>query len=262
MIFEGGITYRTADDHDLRLDLLRPTEPAGPRPVVVYVHGGGWHEGDRGAGMHPWLNPLLAAHGFVTASVTYRLSGDAHWPAPLDDVMAAVCWLRAHVDTHGGDPDRIGLWGHSAGAHLAALTALRLPGHVRAVALSACPSDLRDERPGTGNEVDRLIGPAADRPGALVDASPVCHAHPAAPPFLIAHGTADTVVPIAHGQALRDALVRAGVEVAWTPVDGAPHEWADRPGPGPEDAGTFGAVALPFLRRHLQPAPVATPPGA
>ncbi|GAA0948340.1 alpha/beta hydrolase [Virgisporangium aurantiacum] len=245
--FIGGLTY--GGPRQL-FDVLRPASAVRAR-VVLYVHGGGWHEGDRGAAMHPWLNPLLAAHGFVTASVSYRLSGEAHWPVPLDDVRAAVRWLRVHAGEHGGDPDRIGLWGHSAGAQLAALAALTMPGEVRAVALSACPSDLRDEKIGSGNEVDRLIGGAGA--AALVDASPVCHTHPAAPPFLIAHGTDDAVIAFDRGIALRDALVAAGGTVEWAPIDGAGHEWADRPGPvdGPETAGTFGARALPFFRRHL-----------
>jgi acetyl esterase/lipase len=253
-VFTGGLPYRVDGGRHLRLDVLRPASAAAPRPVVLYVHGGGWHEGDRGAAMHPWLNPLLVAHGFVTAAVTYRLSGEAHWPVPLDDVRAALAWLRTHAGDHGGDPDRIGVWGHSAGAHLAAMAALTTPGPVRAVALSAAPADLRTERLGSGNEVDRLIGPAP-RDGALADASPVCHVRPAAPPFLLAHGTADEVVPFGQSVAFREALVAAGVEVEWAPIEGATHVWADRPGPvdGPETAGTFGSLALPFFRRHLQP---------
>lgn len=248
MIFTGGIAYRAG----MRLDILRPDHTDRTRPVVLYIHGGGWHEGDRGAGMHPWLNPHLAAHGFVTASVTYRLSGDATWPAPLDDVHTAVDWLHDHAAEHGGDPDRIGLWGHSAGAHLAALTALHVD-TVKAVALSACPSDLRAERPDSGNEVARLIGTGTDWDSALTSASPICHVRAGAPPFLLAHGTDDTVVAFSQSAAFRDALVDAGVTVQWEPLPGRHHEWADRPGPadGPETADTFGALALPFFRQHL-----------
>jgi acetyl esterase/lipase len=222
--------------------------------MVLFVHGGGWHEGDRGAGMHPWLNPFLVAQGFVTASMTYRLSSEALWPVPLHDVRAALRWLHAHAGEYGADPDRIGVWGHSAGAHLAAMAALTATGQdrVRAVALSACPADLRTERLDSGNEVARLIGPDAGV-DALAAASPICHVHPAAPPVMLAHGSRDEVVPIAQSLAFRDALVSAGVEVQWSPIDDAPHEWADRPGPGDgtETAGTFGALALQFFREHL-----------
>jgi acetyl esterase/lipase len=243
-LFTGGLTYGVDGDRRLLLDVLRPVAPTpDPRPLVVFVHGGGWHEGDRGAAMHPWLNPLLAAHGFVTAGLTYRLSGEAHWPVPLHDVRTALRWLRTHAGEYGADPGRIGIWGHSAGAHLAALAALTGTG-VKAVALSACPADLRGERLDSGNEVARLMGPDAG-PEALSAASPICHVHPAAPPFLLAHGSRDEIVPIAQSLAFRDALTAAGVEVRWAPIEGAPHEWADRP------AGTFGARALEFFRDHL-----------
>jgi acetyl esterase/lipase len=250
--FTGGLVYRVDGDRELRLDVLRPDTTAGPAPLVLYVHGGGWHEGDRGAGMHPWLNPFLVANGFVTASLTYRLSGEAHWPVPLGDVRAALRWLRRHAGEHGADPERIGVWGHSAGAHLAALSALTIgeADRVRAVALSACPADLRGERLDSGNEVARLVGPDATV-DTLADASPVCRVRRGAPPFLIAHGTRDQVVSFEQGVALRDALVAAGVEVRWAPIADAPHEWADRPGRSSEVDGTFGALALPFFREFL-----------
>jgi len=253
-VFTGGLTYRVDGSRRLLLDVLRPAAAPDPCPLVLFVHGGGWHEGDRGAGMHPWLNPLLVSHGFVTASVTYRLSDEAHWPVPLHDVRAALRWLRAHAGEYGADPYRIGVWGHSAGAHLAALAALTATGQdrVQAVALSACPADLRAERLDSGNEVARLMGPDAGA-GALAAASPICHAHPAAPPVLLAHGTRDEVVSVGQSLAFRDALGAAGVDVRWAPIEGAPHEWGDRPGctDGSEVAGTFGALALPFFREHL-----------
>ena len=172
-VFEGALVYGVVDGRELLLDVLSPqASPPGPKPLVVYVHGGGWHEGDRSAAMHPWLNPLLVSHGFVTASVTYRLSGEARWPAPLDDVRSALRWLREHAQDLGVDPQRMGLWGHSAGAHLAALAALTTPASetVQAVAVSACPSDLRAERLDSGNEVARLMLSVAsvDDGGAVV----------------------------------------------------------------------------------------------
>ncbi len=97
------------------------------------------------------------------------------------------------------------------------------------------------------------MGPDAG-PVALAAASPICHVHPAAPPFLLAHGSRDEIVPIGQSLALRDALVAVGGKVQWAPIDGAPHEWADRPGDtddGTETAGTFGALALSFFREHL-----------
>jgi acetyl esterase/lipase len=224
-------------------------------PMVIYVHGGGWHEGDRGAAMHPWLNPFLVSHGYVTASVTYRLSGEARWPAPLDDVRTALRWLREHAEELGADATRIGLWGHSAGAHLAAMAALTATADesVQAVALSACPADLRTRPLGTSDVVTWLSGPnpaTAD----LGAASPLCHVHAGAPPFLLAHGTQDGVVPFENSERLRDALDAAGAETTWVPVEHADHDWADLPatrGRG-EATGSFGSVALPFFGTYLR----------
>lgn len=253
-LFRGGLSYGEADGRDLLLDVLSPAN-AEARPLVVYVHGGGWHEGDRGAAMHPWLNPLLVSHGYVTASVTYRLSGEATWPAPLADVRAAIRWLRRHAEELGADPTRFGLWGHSAGAHLAALAALTAQPEeaVQAVALSACPADLRGESLASGSEVARLLGPDVGAED-LVEASPVCHVGQGAPPFLIAHGTEDDIVAPAQSEALRDALRAEGAIVEWVPIRDAGHDWADRPGGRgrAEMAGTFGALALPFFDRHIR----------
>jgi acetyl esterase/lipase len=253
-LFTGGLTYEVDGTRRLLLDVLRPATGSPSRPAVLFVHGGGWHEGDRGAGMHPWLNPLLVSQGFVTASMTYRLSGEAHWPVPLHDVHAAVRWLRTHAGEYGADPDRIGIWGHSAGAHLAAMAALTATGQeqVQAVALRACPADLRDEHLDSGNEVARLMGPDASL-DTLTAASPICNVHPAAPPFLLAHGTHDEIVPIAQSLAFRDALVSSGVKVHWAPINDAPHEWADLPGHAPdtEVSDTFGALTLNFFCEQL-----------
>jgi dipeptidyl aminopeptidase/acylaminoacyl peptidase len=134
------------------------------------------------------------------------------------------------------------------------MAALTATGHdsVQAVALSACPADLRAEPLDNGNEVARLMGPDAGV-DILAAASPICHVHPAAPPVLLAHGSRDRVVPIAQSVAFRDALVSAGVQVRYVPIADASHEWADLPGPadGPETTGTFGALARQFFRKHL-----------
>lgn len=260
MKFSGGLTYAERDGRALLLDVLAPEDAVGA-PVVLYVHGGGWSGGDRGAGMHPWLNPLLAAHGYVTASLTYRLSDEAVWPAQLDDVGDAVTWLRAHADELGGDPARVGLWGHSAGAHIAAVAALTARGDdsVQAVAVSACPADFGADAgwqdPSRTGQATALVGAIGeDARARLVAASPVQLVHPGAPPFLIAHGTADDVVPLDQGERLRDALLAVGATAQWVPVPGAGHDWADLPsGRGRVEAqDTFGSVALEFFDAHLR----------
>ena len=269
--FTGGIPYAMRPEGALLLDVLCPKvagDVAGPsRPVAIFLHGGGWHEGDRGAAMHPWLAPLLAARGFVTVAPTYRLSGTATWPAPLDDVMDAVAWVHEHIAEFGGDPSRIGLWGYSAGAHLAALAARAGPSApspggsphphphppVRAVALAACPGDLRDTPADPANEVNRLLGHRGT-PAELSAISPVCQVRASPPPVLIAHGTADQIVPFAQGEALRDAVRAAGGEVEWHPIEGGSHSWADAPVAGlDESAPSFDSLAAAFFERTLAP---------
>ncbi|WPO97564.1 alpha/beta hydrolase [Pseudomonas sp. HR96] len=110
------------------LDLYLPRHPAGRRPLLVYVHGGGWSQGDaRTAGAFvdfPELLRRLAQQGYAVASVNYRLSPAATFPAPLDDIKDAMAWLHDHARRYGIDPARTALWGSSAGGHLAALAAL------------------------------------------------------------------------------------------------------------------------------------------
>jgi acetyl esterase/lipase len=251
--FTAGLPYAARPEGELRLDVLAPISAGAvpSRPVVIYLHGGGWHEGDRGAAMHPWLNPLLASRGFVTIAPTYRLSGTATWPAQIDDVNDAVTWAREHVAEFGGDPSRVGIWGFSAGAHLAALAALAENSPLRAVALAACPSDVRASPTDASNEVTRLLG----HPGTaaeLAELSPVCQVRAEPPPLLIVHGTQDEVVPFQQAVALRDALQASGGEVEWHPVEGGSHSWADTPVAGlDESAENFGALAAAFFERHL-----------
>lgn len=265
--FWPGLVYAERPEGSLRLDVLAPAGAAGGAgsegtrvpgasarplaPVVVFLHGGGWHEGDRGAAMHPWLNPLLAARGFVTVAPTYRLSGTAVWPAALEDALAAVAWTIAHAEEFGGDPARVGVWGFSAGAQLAALVALDPASGVRAAAVAACPADLRDADTSTDNEVTRLLGvPAtAERLAAL---SPVTRVTGQAVPFSIVHGTADEIVPVWQGAALRDALRAAGGLAEWHAVEGGRHSWPDTPAAGlDEQAPSFGSLAADFFERML-----------
>jgi acetyl esterase/lipase len=251
--FFAGLPYAGRPEGDLRVDVLAPAaaDDSRLRPVVLFLHGGGWHEGDRGAAMHPWLTPLLASRGFVTMAPTYRLSGTARWPAALDDVRSAVGWAERNAARFGGDPQRIGIWGFSAGAHLAALVALEPDTPVRAAALAACPSDLRATPDDPGNEVRRLFD---DTPTAaqLAEISPVCRVGASPPPMLIVHGTRDSIVPVGQGVALRDAVRAAGGDVEWHAVDGGSHDWADTPVAGlDESAPSFGSLAADFFERRL-----------
>jgi acetyl esterase/lipase len=242
--FVGGLAYAAPlGFRPLLLDLYLPAGP-DPTPLVVFMHGGGWLRGDRsmvGPGFASWQpSPLarLAADGFAVASVDYRLSGEARFPAQLDDVSSAVDWLTGHAREYGFDADRIVLWGESAGAHLAAMLGLssRRP-PVRGVVDWYGPADLTalQEQVGaagalTADPLDsreaRLLGaPVAEVPELARAASPISHVRAGAPPFLIAHGTADRAVPFGQSEALAAALAEAGAEVRFEAVDGADHMW-------------------------------------
>ncbi len=162
-----------------RLDLYQPQGPAdGLRPALVFVHGGGWRGGDKGAGQFKSLPERFAARGYVCISVNYRLTDEAPFPACLEDVKCAVRWLRAHAGEYHIDPDRIGAYGNSAGAHLVSLLGLVGPDAgfegdgpyqehsslVQAVCPSATPTDFANWEQAASYEraiAPLLAGPAA-----------------------------------------------------------------------------------------------------
>ncbi|CAN5548789.1 hypothetical protein BH10ACT9_BH10ACT9_60350 [soil metagenome] len=240
MQHNSGIEFARRDSGPLLLDLY--LSPGGPAPAVIWLHGGGWFTGDRT--LAPDLSRYFAERGITMVSVEYRLSGDALFPAQLHDVRAAIRYVRTHAAEWNVDPDLIGLWGSSAGGHLAALAGLtghldRLDGEaecgdasVSAVAESYGPTDLDDcpsQLPnGAPSPESRLLG---GRAGELARAaSPVHQVTRHAPPFQISHGTADTVVPHGHSQRLHAALVAAGVDSELYLVDGYRHGFLNPPG--------------------------------
>ncbi len=232
---------------ELMLDLYLPEGVPGPRPVVIWLPGGGWQRAARGMGPH--LGRLFAQRGYAMADVEYRSSRTAVWPAQLHDVKAAVRYLRSVAGDRCLDAERIGVWGSSAGGHLAALLGLTGDdpvwegngGHgeytssVRAVVDGYGPTDLphmdADSLPGgILNDIDPssppwglLGGPATDHPELAAQASPVSHAGGPAVPFLILHGDADLLVGPRQSQRLFDALHRAGGEATLISVHGAGH---------------------------------------
>ncbi|GJF28934.1 hypothetical protein KNE206_16340 [Kitasatospora sp. NE20-6] len=242
-----GVTYAYRQGHrPLLLDLHVPAA-AGPVPVVVWMHGGAFWSGDRRY-LPDTVAPgavfdALTAAGLAVATIDYRLSGEAQFPAQLDDVREALAHLRAHGAALGLDTGRLGLWGESAGGTLAALAALTgggVPdGGVSAVVLWYTPTDLSVMHPDNPDGPEgRLIGGApALLPEAAAQASPVTHVSPGAPPFLLLHGADDDQVPTLHSARLHALLAEAGVPSTYLPVDGAGHCFAGYPDvPGLIDA--------------------------
>src|SRR5687767_8759314 len=114
------VEYATVGDVSLRLDLYLPSDGEGPFPVLVWIHGGGWMEGSKNLAPNSF-QVRQTARGYAVASINYRLSQQAIFPAQIHDCKAAVRWLRAHAREYNLDPDRVASWGSSAGGHLATL---------------------------------------------------------------------------------------------------------------------------------------------
>lgn len=251
-------TYAFSDaaSGPLELDLHLP-EPGGPLgsppPVVVFVHGGGWRAGDRRTFVptmrdSPTPFARLAAAGIAVASVDYRLSGEAVFPAQVDDLRTALEWLRAHADELGVDASRVVLWGESAGATLAALVALEPGSDIRGLIDWYGPADLEALAASLGqaDDVDTReagwLGHAVSAdPGRAREASPRHRVRPGAPPTLIAHGLADDAVPHSQSELFAATLTGVGAEVRLTLVPGAGHLWQ-----GDVDRDALFADALAF----------------
>ena len=270
------VEFAERDSGPLLMDLAVPEGP-GPFPAILWLHGGGWFTGDRT--LAPELG-RFAARGFVMASAEYRLSGTAPFPAQWFDVRSAVRFLRRHAGRFGIDPAAIGLWGSSAGGHLAALAALT--GHVatvdgesagqgdasvQAVSDGYGPVDLAAlvaaADSGANSPESRLLGGralgGADRPALAALASPLSHITSAAPPFQILHGTGDALVPHAQSESLHAALAAAGVPSTLYLLDGFRHGFlnpagrVELDGPKVMDDGRLAAGPAPADYRQALP---------
>ncbi len=228
-----------------KLDLYLPEKADGPLPVIVWIHGGAWLGGSK---ENPPALPFLG-RGYAVASVNYRLSSHALFPAQIEDCKAAIRWLRASAKTYNLDPDHIGVWGASAGGHLVALLGVtgsgkELQGNGAKVAQSSrvqCVVDLfgpsnlltMAKQSGPDSKIDhdsptspeaRLIGgPVQEHKEKAARASPVTYVNKDAAPFLIIHGDKDPVVPFGQSEELAEALRKAGVEVTLKKIEGAGH---------------------------------------
>lgn len=243
----ADITYSTIPGYrPLILDLYRPAERSAALPLVIYVHGGGWMAGHtRQSGAFSDFTAVLSdlsARGYVVASLEYRLSKEAPFPAAIDDVRTAIRFLKANAGRYGIDARRVAIWGGSAGGQLAALAALdcgRAPGGEDKA--NAEQSDCVQAAVGWYGVYDFATMPQSAIPRAenvyldclkgacpadrIAAASPASHVDAKDPPMLLIHGVGDKVVPMSQSQELAARLKRARVPVTLEVIPDVGHSW-------------------------------------
>lgn len=246
-----GAAYGADPRH--RLDVYVPGDsPAGARlPVVVFFYGGGWVDGNRGD--YAFAGRAFAAQGFVAVVADYRLVPQVRFPAFNQDGALAVKWVADNIARHGGDPGRIALSGHSAGAYIAAMLSLDRhylrdagvdPGIIRAAALLSGPYDFYPFTEARGRDA---LG-QWPRPA---ETQPISFARADAPPMLLMHGAADTVARPYNSERLAAKLTAAGAPVELRLYPGKSHIDTIK-SLSPAFRGSTPALAdsIAFLRRH------------
>lgn len=252
--FPGGVkawrdvTYQVNPGYRPQMVDIYVPAGKGPHPLVLYIHGGGWMGGHtRQSGAFddfPKMLAAFAAEGFTVASVEYRLSGEATFPAQAKDVFAAVRFLRQNAGQYHIDPARVGVFGGSAGGHLAALAGLACTGgKIDATLDPASAEDACVQATAAWYGIydfatmpritqkdsaeQRLLGckDGACPPEAIRAASPITYVDAKDPPFLLLHGVDDKVVPVAQSHQLEAALKSAGVPVSATYYSATDHSF-------------------------------------
>ena len=263
----ADVKYAGTDNARQTLDLLLPKSRAAeqpPLPVIVFIHGGGWRGGHKNTGLHRVL-PFVSTGDYAGVSVGYRLTNEAQWPEQIYDCKAAIRWVRANAKQYNLDPERIAVWGSSAGGHLVAMLGTsgdvehlegKLGPHAGVSSRVACvvdwfgPADFTkmgkskaiDHNAPNAPEALLLGGPIPQQLDKAKDASPQTYVSKDDPPFLIMHGDKDPIVPYQQSVGLDQALDAVGVDSALVTVKGAGH------GFGGEAVKTLVET---FLAKHL-----------
>lgn len=260
-----GLVYARYGEREMQLDLWRPKTASQPLPAIVCIHGGGWFQGDRNSMAN--LAQALAAKGYVTVTISYRLSGEAKFPAAIQDCKAAVRFLRANAAKYGIQNDAIGVTGLSAGGHLAALLATsggvkELEGEggnadqsstVQACVAMGAQSDLESARIGELSAAPNnphyrpFLGDSqAKIPQTYALASPRHHLDKADPPLLFMSGELDDAST--HADETRADLEKLGVPTGYTMIPKAPHAFLGKQ----ESFDIAVAACEAFFAKHLK----------
>lgn len=253
-------------------DVYLPDRGEDSVPVVIWLHGGGWRFGDRR--LAPDLGAFARQSGLAVVSIDYRLSDEVKFPAPVEDVKSAVRWVRSVASEFGFDENHIGLWGSSAGGHLAACAALAGEDHfisgehpgfssaVQAVVDGYGPTNFgrideaRSLVGAVGTDAESIVvggvlpasdpesfesrflgAPVGSSPQLVELADPVHYVNPGSPPFLILHGDADTLIPSGQSRYLFDALIGAGNNATLVLFENLRHGFFNNPDLAEADYG-------------------------
>jgi len=262
---ERDVTYCTMNNLPQKMDIYYPSS-GGPWPVLMYVHGGSWYQGDKAEG-EGWRG--MNEQGFLVVSVNYRL-GDyqTKFPAMIEDVKCAVRFLRAHSAEYNIDPNHVAAIGVSAGGHLVALLGtadesagwdvgenLEQSSKIQAVIDISGISDFTRNIPnGLNTSIYYTFGELANKnTPENITVSPISYITPDDPPFLIIHGDSDGVVPVEQARILHDKFTETGVPSTLVIVEGGDHGLRKPTG---EDANPTGAqidqMIIEFLEENLK----------
>ena len=258
------IAYVTGGHERQKLDLYIPNEGEN-LPLIIWVHGGAWLGGSK----ERYAPMEYLKSGYAGASINYRLSQHAIFPAQIEDVKAAVRWIRANAETYRLDPNRFAAWGSSAGGHLVAMLGtagditefevgenLEVSSQVQAVVDYFGPTDFLQMD--THRLPDGLVHDAPDSPESklvggpiqahkyrVARANPITYVSKADPPILIIHGDQDKLVPYHQSVLLKEALEAVGAPVEFYRVEGGGHGWFKDP--------KVPELTKAFLEKHLKP---------
>lgn len=276
--FHGDIAYADTDNPRQALDLLLPRQRAtdAPLPVIAYIHGGAWRAGNKRGGVGR-IARFVETGRYACVSIGYRLSQEAIWPAQIHDCKAAIRWLRGNAEKYGLNPDRIAVWGHSAGGHLVAMLGVshgvadlegtlgkytKVSSKVHCVVDCFGPTDFlrMGDFPSTMDHMapdspeSKLVGgPVKEKKEAVRSASPITHVTRDDAPFLMLHGDQDPLVPYNQSERLQAALEKVGVSSLLVKVVGGKHGFR---------SDEVNQRIVRFFRKHLwdQDIPVSGAP--
>jgi acetyl esterase/lipase len=234
---ELGIEYGKAGDRSLKLDLYRHLKADRPLPLIIFIHGGGWKGGDRSD--MAFYCVTFAEKGYITATISYRFSQEAIFPAAVSDAKCAVRFLRANAAKYGIDPNKIAVSGNSAGGHLSMMVGFSpdvpeldgeggnpgVSSRVQAVIDFYGPVDMTTDFARKQKVLKDFLGGKTweEAPDLYKKSSPITYLTKDDPPTLVIHGTVDDIVPIDQADTLAAKLKELGIPSLYDRVEGWPH---------------------------------------